>query len=328
MDFLNGLQTRIFNLDDEEFEPVALEVFRFQTAHNPVYRQYINLLGQDPNQVQRLDQVPFLPIELFKSHRVVTGNWAPDGVFTSSGTGKSGQSKHYMKQLSFYRKVALNIFERFYGTPVNYHFFALLPSYLERTGSSLVHMLNHFIQQSESEFSGFYLRDYQRLTDTINSLRGSDRRFFLWGVSFALLELAERGGLDLSDAIVMETGGMKGQREELIRVDLHSRLSQAFGCKEIQSEYGMAELSSQAYTVQGRFRCPPWMKILIRDINNPFGQMPAGRVGGINIVDLANLHSCAFIETKDLGEVDEKGDFQVLGRMDNSEARGCNLLVT
>ncbi len=328
MEFLNSFQHRVLNLDVKEFDQVALEIFRFQARENPVYKNYLGLLEIDSSTVTKLSEVPFIPIELFKTHKITTGKWKSDGVFTSSGTGKVGSSRHHFYSLKFYERVASHIFEQFYGTPDRYHFFALLPSYLERKGSSLVYMLDHFIQQSNSKYSGFYLRDYDRLIEQISKVSNDEnRQVFLWGVSFALLELAEKGPVDLSSAVVLETGGMKGEREEMIREDLHGRLKRAFGCKEIQSEYGMAELTSQAYTVGGRFYCPPWMQVRIRDINDPFKEMPSGRVGGINIIDLANVHSCSFIETQDMGEVNANGAFQVLGRMDNSEVRGCNLLM-
>lgn len=328
MELLNGLQSSIINLDGKEFDQVALEVFQFQSKHNPVYKTYIRYLGVNSDNINHLDQVPFLPIELFKSNRVVSGNWQPAGVFSSSGTGGTGSSNHYINDFRYYEKISLDIFQRFYGSVEDYHIMALMPSYLERQGSSLVHMLNYFIQKSNSNHSNFYLRNYQQLTSKINSLvHSSERQIMLWGVSFALLDLAERGKINLADAIIIETGGMKGEREEIIREDLHNRLKDAFGCDQIQSEYGMAELTSQAYTVDGRFHTPPWMSVMIRDIHDPLDKMPAGKVGGINVIDLANIHSCAFIETQDLGEVDEQGTFQILGRIDNSDVRGCNLMV-
>ena len=328
MEILNGLQNIIINLDDKEFEQVALQVFHIQAAHNQVYREYIGHLGMDRARITNTDQIPFLPIELFKTRKVVTGDWTHEAVFTSSGTGSGKPSKHYIQDTSYYEKISLKIFKHFYGTPEHYHILALLPSYLERTGSSLVHMLNYFISESQSPYSGFYLRDYKKLTDQLLELKdNSDRKTMIWGVSFALLDLAERGVLDLSDAVIIETGGMKGQRQEIVREDLHRRLIEAFGETEIHSEYGMAELTSQAYAKAGLFKTPSWMNIKIRDINDPFDYLPAGKTGGINIIDLSNLHSCAFIETQDLGVADETGAFQVLGRMDNSDVRGCNLLV-
>jgi phenylacetate-coenzyme A ligase PaaK-like adenylate-forming protein len=328
MESLNGLQSRVLNLDETDFRQVALEVFHRQAVENKVYGEYLGYLGVDPNKIDQLEAIPFLPIELFKTQKIVCGSWQAETVFTSSGTGKKDVSKHYVQDLSFYAEVSLRIFEHFYGSPEHYHILALLPSYLERSGSSLVHMINHLIQKSNSIYSGFYLNDHQQLIERLQTLNAQkDRKIMLWGVSFALLDLAEMGPLDLSEAVVIETGGMKGRREEMIRPALHQTLLESFGGSEIQSEYGMAELTSQAYTVNGRFQTPGWMRIFIRDINDPFDFMPPGRVGGVNVIDLSNLHSCAFIETQDLGEVDQHGRFQILGRMDNTDARGCNLLV-
>lgn len=328
MESLNGLQRRVLDLDETDFQQVALEVFHRQAVENKVYREYLGCLGADPNEIDQLEAIPFLPIELFKTKKIVCGSWRAETVFTSSGTGNKDVSKHYVKDLSFYEEVSLRIFEHYYDSPEHYHILALLPSYLERSGSSLVHMINHFIQQSNSVYSGFYLHDHQQLIERLQTLNSQkDRKVMLWGVSFALLDLAEKGPLDLSEAVVIETGGMKGRREEIIRPALHQTLLKSFGGSEIQSEYGMAELTSQAYTVGGRFQAPNWMKVFIRDINDPFDFMPPGSVGGVNVIDLSNLHSCAFIETQDLGEVDQYGRFQILGRMDNSDARGCNLLV-
>ena len=327
MKHINGLQNQVINLDEKEFTAVALDIFLLQAEHNPVYKTFIGYLGIDPNDISSVSQIPFLPIELFKTERVITGDWKPEQVFTSSGTGHIGTSKHFVRELKFYEKVSQRTFENFYGPPDRYHILALLPSYLERSGSSLVHMLNHFINESGSKHSGFYSTNYGRLEKQLQALRSStDRVVMLWGVSFALLELAENCPMELSEAIIIETGGMKGQRKEIIREELHSMLRKAFNCNQLQSEYGMAELTSQAYTLEGRFHTPPWMRVLVRDISDPFELLPSGRVGGINVIDLANIHSCAFIETQDLGEVDENGSFKVLGRMDNSDVRGCNLL--
>jgi len=327
MELFNGLHSQVLNLDDKDFTAVALDIFRLQARYNPVYKSFIDYLEIDPNNISELEKIPFLPIELFKTKKVATGEWAPEQVFTSSGTGQSGTSKHYIQHLEFYEQVSQLTFENFYGPPDRYHILALLPSYLERSGSSLVHMLHHLIGKSDSKYSGFYLKDYQKLVDQLRELIAhGDRTIMLWGVSFALLDLAENNPMDLSEVVIIETGGMKGQREEIIREELHSRLQKAFNCNQIQSEYGMAELTSQAYTRKGRFHTPPWMKVLVRDISDPFDYLPPGRVGGINVIDLANIHSCAFIETQDLGEVDKNGGFTVLGRLDNSDVRGCNLL--
>lgn len=328
MQFFNGLPDRVINMDDKAFEAVALQIFRFQSQNNQVYRSYIEHLDLNPPEINGIQMIPYLPIELFKSRKIVTGTWEPEMVFTSSGTGKSATSKHYMRNLSYYHEICSKIFEEFYGPPDRYHILALLPSYLERTGSSLVNMLNHLIEESKSKHSGFYLKDYRRLMDQLRILRRKkDRKLMLWGVSFALLDLAEMMELDLSGSIIIETGGMKGKREEIVREELHERLKASFGGVEIHSEYGMAELSSQAYMARGgRFTTAPWMKVLVRDISDPFNYLPPGRVGGINVIDLANVHSCAFIETQDLGSVDDHGMFTVLGRLDNADIRGCNLL--
>ena len=328
MELLNGLQSRVLNLDEEDFQQVALEVFQYQALNNIAYRDYMGYLGTDPATIRQIQSIPFLPIELFKSKKIVSGTWEPEMVFTSSGTGNMRASQHFILNVSYYENISLKIFQDFYGSPEKYHILALLPSYLERTGSSLVHMINHLIQRSNSPYSGFYLHDHNKLIERLKLLHTKgDRKIMLWGVSFALLDLAEKGPLDLSEAIIIETGGMKGRREEIVRAALHQKLSASFGA-DIQSEYGMAELTSQAYTVDGWFQSPGWMKISIRDINDPFDILPPGKVGGVNIIDLSNLHSCAFIETQDLGMMDAEGGFQILGRLDNSDVRGCNLLVT
>ena len=328
MENYKGLRQRVINMDENQFQVVALEIFRYQALHNPVYREFITHLGVNVNQVNQVEDIPFLPIEMFKRESIVTENWSAETIFTSSGTGQQQPSKHYIREVKHYEEVSLRIFKAVYDAPERYHIFALLPSYLERTGSSLVHMLDHFITQSNSKLSGFYLRDYQRLATHLQDAKDDqNRKIMLWGVSFALLEMAEQLPINLAKATIIETGGMKGQREEMIRADLHHRLRSSFNCSEIQSEYGMAELTSQAYTVNGSFITPPWMKILIRDISDPFYYLPPGRVGGINVIDLANIHSCAFIETQDLGSLEENHGFTVLGRMDNSEVRGCNLLI-
>lgn len=324
----NGLLNQVINIDENQFESVALKVFQSQYQNNLVYHRFIDSLQLDTTKVSGLHEIPFLPIELFKTQKVVTGIWEPELIFTSSGTGNQVASNHYLPSAADYKGISEEIFSSFYGSAERYHILALLPSYLERTGSSLVYMLENLVDLSQSVYSGFYLHNHDRLVAQIEKVKQEDqRRLMLWGVSFALLDLAETTTIDLSDAIIIETGGMKGRREEIIREDLHQRLISSFNCKEIQSEYGMAELTSQAYTVNGRFHTPPWMHVMVRDISDPFHYLPAGQVGALNIIDLANGHSCAFIETQDLGEVGDDGSFTVLGRLDNSEVRGCNLLV-
>jgi hypothetical protein len=270
-----------------------------------------------------------LPIHFFKSHTVICGTWKPEIVFSSSATTGSIVSRHLVRSLDFYLKNALSIFERFYGSIEHYHFLALLPSYLERSGSSLIAMIDYFIKNDASGHSGFYLNNYDELVLKIADLKKSTRKVILWGVSFALLDLAEKFEMDLSSCIVMETGGMKGRRKEWVREELHIFLCKRFNLKQVHSEYGMTELLSQAYSQgNGYFQPPAWMKIQIRDINDPFQRLREGRVGGVNIIDLANANSCSFIETADLGRALGDSNFEVLGRADNSDLRGCNLLIS
>jgi hypothetical protein len=322
-----SFEDTLYTVNEGNFEDIALQLFRFQAKHNPVYNQYLTFLRCKPDSIRSIAKIPFLPISFFKTQLVKTGSWEAETEFTSSGTTGMIASKHQVRHLNFYLKVSEKIFENFYGPCKNFHFLALLPSYLERTGSSLIAMIDHFIKKSESVHSGFYLSNHVELVDKLQSLKGDKRRVILWGVSFALLDLAEAAELDLSTCLVIETGGMKGRRKELIRQDVHDYLVSRFNVEEIHSEYGMTELMSQAYSQSnGYYRCPPWMKVLIRDINDPFLYV-TGKAGAINIIDLANFHSCAFVETQDLGRAESSGTFEVLGRIDNSDVRGCNLLV-
>jgi phenylacetate-coenzyme A ligase PaaK-like adenylate-forming protein len=318
----------LYTVNEGSFENIALRLFRLQASKNQIYRQFINHLGVEPAAVSRLDDIPFLPISFFKTHAVQSDVWAPEVVFTSSGTTGATTSSHAVKSNAFYLSNSERIFTEFFGPVSNYHVLALLPSYLERTGSSLIAMADYFIKESKSPHSGFYLNNYDALAAKIRELQTDSKKIFLIGVSFALLDLADRFDLDMSNAIVMETGGMKGRRAELTREELHTYLMQRFHVGKIHSEYGMTELLSQGYsTGDGIFKTPTWMKILIRDMNDPFAGKENGQTGGINVIDLANIYSCAFIETQDLGKVYQDGNFEVLGRIDNSDARGCNLLV-
>jgi phenylacetate-coenzyme A ligase PaaK-like adenylate-forming protein len=309
-------------------ENVVMELFHFQAVNNPVYQSYLKFRSVDHTKIASLSQLPFLPISFFKSHQVVSGNWKPEIEFSSSGTTGSATSKHSVWSLPFYLTHTERIFEQYFGSISSYHFLALLPSYLEREGSSLIAMMEYFIKQSKSPHSGFYLSNQEELVKKMVALRSSEKKVILWGVSFALLDLAEKFEVDLSHCIIIETGGMKGRRKEWIREELHEFLCRRFNVTQIGSEYGMTELLSQAYSLgNGQYQLPNSMKIIIRDINDPYQILPVGKVGAINIVDLANAHSCAFIETQDLGKIGENGYFEVLGRMDNSDLRGCNLLV-
>ena len=327
MNTFKSFKDSLYSVNEINFDDIALQLFHFQAENNPVYHQYLHHLNCKTEQIQSVEEIPFLPISFFKSHIIKTDFWQPEVTFTSSGTTGMVTSKHEVFDLAFYLNLSEYIFTQFYGSPADYHFLALLPSYLERKGSSLIAMMDHLVRQSNSEHSGFYLHNHDELVKKLMSLKGNERKVILWGVSFALLDLAESYQLDLSDCIVIETGGMKGRRKEWIREELHKYLGNRFSLPVIHSEYGMTELMSQAYSKgNGYYRCPPWMKVLMRDINDPF-TIIKGKAGGINVVDLANFHSCAFIETQDLGQIDQMGNFEVLGRLDNSDVRGCNLLV-
>ncbi|MBN2639398.1 MAG: acyltransferase [Bacteroidales bacterium] len=319
----------IFNVkDDEQFLKLALDIFRFQYFNNSVYRNFTDALGINPRKVDDLKKIPFLPIEFFKSHSVQTGDFKPEIIFTSSGTTGMSTSKHNVKEAIIYKESLMNGFEYFWGSPKDFVLLALLPSYLEREGSSLVYMAEELIKTTGHPSSGFYLHNYQELSLVLNSLKNSGKKVLLLGVTYALLDLAEQFPIDFPDLMIMETGGMKGNRKEMVREELHNQLKKAFGVKEIYSEYGMTELLSQAYSKGNEgFDTPPWMKILIRDVNDPLSYVFQGQTGGINVIDLANLYSCSFIATQDLGRIHSSNIFEVLGRFDNSDVRGCNLLV-
>lgn len=320
----------IFHVNKSNFDQLALDIFKYQAIANPVYRKYIRFLNINPEDVTDIKSIPFLPVSFFKTASVRSGTWIEQGVFESSATTGQTTSKHYVRDKGFYLNNTIRIFRQFYGTLSDYHVLALLPSYLERDNSSLVLMAQEFIRHSKSEYSGFYLHNYDELCNTMSRIRQNNdsRRVLLIGVSFALLDLAEGYGPDLSGAIVMETGGMKGRRREMIREELHDVLRRGLNVKEIHSEYGMTELLSQAYSQgDGLFRAPPWVRILLRDVNDPFDLDVRKSSGGINIIDLANIDSCAFVETRDVGKMHSEGRFEVIGRFDNSDIRGCNLMV-
>lgn len=315
---------RIFKLQEErEFEALALSVFRRQAEQCAPYREYIERMGIDPHAVQRIEEIPFLPIRLFKTHEVYCGAKAPEVVFTSSATTGMTPSRHPMASLALYERAFTEAFRRFYGEPSGWSLYGLLPNYLQRKGSSLVYMADRLIQACGS--GGFYLDEYERL---IADLEADPKPKILLGVSYALWDLAERYAPKLQNTIVMETGGMKGHREELPKEAFHKILCEAFGVEQIHSEYGMAELTSQAYSKgENRFYCPAWMRVAVRDVNDPLDvRFEAGR-GGLNIIDLANYHSCSFLQTEDVARRYADGSFEVEGRIDHSEIRGCNLLV-
>jgi hypothetical protein len=334
---MNGeqLRERIFSATENNFDSLALEVFRFQFERNPVYNAFAKGIGKTPESVKSISDIPFLPVELFKTHKIYASDKEPEIVFTSSGTTGQVTSKHYVADVSLYEKSFRLGFELFYGKIENYAVFALLPSYTEREGSSLVYMVDDLVRRSNNAQSRFYLDDFKDLTgwlvmrEQYLKMPGSEgKKNLLLGVTYALLDFAEKKKLNLRNTIIMETGGMKGRRKEMVREEVHAIIMKAFDVKEVHSEYGMTELLSQAYSKgNGIFYSPPWMKIKIREMNDPFSYAATGRTGGVNIIDLANLYSCSFISTSDLGKLHEDGSFEILGRFDNSDVRGCNLMV-
>lgn len=311
-----------------DFEELALRVFKFQFENNPVYRSFCDLLYKNPSDVTKSKDIPFLPIQFFKTHDVLSSKHPIQKTFTSSGTTGSQVSKHHVTDLDLYEASFTKGFEHFFGSIKDYVILALLPSYLERDDSSLVYMVDQLIKQSGHLDSGFYLDDFKSLSATLNNLNSQKQKTLLIGVSFALLDLLEQFQFSLDHCLIMETGGMKGRRKELIKEDLHSQLKKGFGVSNIYSEYGMTELLSQAYSVKNNiFQTPPWMRILIRDPEDAMSLLKTGQTGGVNIIDLANINSCAFISTQDLGRQNEDGTFEILGRFDHSDIRGCNLMA-
>ena len=319
----------IFNIQsNSQFEKLSLQVFEFQYQQNQVYRTFCNHLKKTPENVISITNIPFLPIQFFKSHKVISSTNRVQEIFTSSGTTGTSTSKHYVTDLSIYEKSYLKGFEYFYGNIQDYAILGLLPSYLERKGSSLIYMVDDLIKRSKNPDSGFYLHNTKELKEKLLELNSKNQKTLLIGVSFALLDFIEKYQLNLKNTLIMETGGMKGQRKELIREELHQILCTGFGVTQIQSEYGMTELLSQAYSSgDGIFKCPPWMKVLTRDTQDPLTLNQYDKTGGINVIDLANINSCSFIATQDLGKVKKDGSFKILGRFDNSDIRGCNLMV-
>ena len=315
---------KIFSIStDAEFEAVALELFRRQAELCAPYREYISLLGVDAAAVERVEDIPFLPIEFFKWRDVYCGEGEPEKVFTSSNTGGTVASCHMMQSLALYEQAFTRAFEQFYGAAEGWSIYGLLPNYLQREGSSLVYMVDRLIARCGS--GGFYLDEYEKL---IADMAADPKPKILLGVSYALWDLAEQYAPKLDNTIVMETGGMKGQREELPKAEFHKILTEAFGVEKIHSEYGMAELTSQGYSSgDGVFRAPAWMRVVVRDVNNPLKMLPAGSRGAVSIIDLANLSSCAFIATQDVGRTFEDGSFMIEGRLTGADIRGCNLLV-
>lgn len=319
----------IFTISSKkEFEKITLKVFRHQYDNNTVYRDFCSFLKKDKQNVKSIQEIPFLPIQFFKSHEVLSSTDPVQETFTSSGTTGMVTSRHRVTDLNYYEQSFRQAFSQFYGNIEDYAVLALLPSYLEREGSSLIYMVEDLIEGSNNPDSGFYLHNYDELITKLTALDNAGQNVLLIGVTYALLDLVEKQSFNLKNTIIMETGGMKGRRKEMIREELHEVLCNGFGVSKIHSEYGMTELLSQAYSLgDGIFECPPWMDILIRDTEDALSYIESGKTGGINVIDLANINSCSFIATQDLGKKYPNQSFEVLGRFDNSDIRGCNLMV-
>ena len=319
----------IFTISDQkQFDKIALKVFRYQYENNLVYREFCDFLKTDPQKVKSIQQIPFLPIEFFKARAVVSNTNPIQTIFTSSGTTGMVTSQHLVTDVSIYEESYRKGFSQFYGNIEDYVVLALLPSYLEREGSSLIYMVTDLIHLSNQPESGFYLHNYDELIKKSIDLDQSGKNIILIGVTYALLDLIEKQSFNLQNTIIMETGGMKGKRKEMIREELHQQLCKGFGVHSIHSEYGMTELLSQAYSLgEGVFECPPWMQIHIRDTEDALSYVKEGKTGGVNVIDLANSNSCSFIATQDLGKKYSDGSFEILGRFDHSDIRGCNLMV-
>ncbi len=319
----------IFTISSQkQFEKIALKVFRYQHENNKCYREFCDFLNTDVQRVKSIEKIPFLPIQFFKSRDVISTTEAIQETFTSSGTTGMITSKHLVTDVSLYEQSYRLAFSEFYGNIEDYVVLALLPSYLERSGSSLIYMVKDLIELSNNKHSGFYLHNYDELITKLIELDSSGQNVILIGVTYALLDLIEKQNFQLKNTIIMETGGMKGKRKEIIREELHSILSKGFGVSNIHSEYGMTELLSQAYSLgNGIFECPSWMQILVRDTEDALTYVDFGKTGGVNVIDLANINSCSFIATQDLGKKYNNNSFEILGRFDNSDIRGCNLMV-
>jgi len=334
--FYMSLHEYLFDIKSyAEFQKVTLAVFKYQFEHNSVYRSFCDLLYKHPSDITRIEEIPFLPIQFFKTHPILakapsfqSDKGARTITFSSSGTTGSITSKHQVTDISIYKNSFRKGFQHFYGAIEEYVVLALLPSYLEREGSSLIYMVDDLIKKSNHSESGFFLKNHQELAEKLQYLDKKGQKVLLIGVSFALVDLIEKYTFNLNNTIIMETGGMKGKRKELIRNELHEILCEGFGVQTIHSEYGMTELLSQAYSKgNGVFECTPWMHILTRDTEDPLSILEHQKTGGINVIDLANLNSCSFIATQDLGKTYDDGSFEILGRFDNSDIRGCNLMV-
>lgn len=326
---MTSLIKEIFNINSsEQFNEVCLKVFNHQYKDNKIYKEYVDKLKVNINNIENYDQIPFLPIEFFKTHKIITDTGIVQKIFKSSGTTGFVASSHYITDLNIYEESFVKTFNLFYGKPEKYTFLALLPSYSERNDSSLIYMVQKLMDIGNNKDNGFYLYNHQELFEKITDLENRNKKTILFGVSFALIDFFEKYNIELKHTTIIETGGMKGRKKEIVREEFHSVIRSATGLSDIHSEYGMTELLSQAYSKNNNlYKTSPWMKILIRDTNDPFDYIETGKSGGINIIDLANIYSCSFVETKDLGKKQSDDSFEVLGRFDNSDIRGCNLMV-
>lgn len=321
---IENFRKRLIYFDQKNFETLAFELFCYQYDCNKVYQSYCNHIQRTPYRVKKLEDIPFLPIEFFKTHVIKTGDWQEEKIFQSSGTTSANRSRHHVRKTEDYLNLAKAIFEENFGPLDRLEIIALLPSYIEQGDSSLIAMMDHFITLGKKG-SGYFLDKPEKIKESLN--HRNDSNFVLFGVSYALLDLAENQHLNLPNAIIIETGGMKGRRKEITRKDLHESIIKGLSPSLICSEYGMTELTSQAYSKGEIFHFPKWAKAMVRDINDPFSYCNDGQSGGLNIIDLGNVETCAFIETKDLGKIHQNGGFEILGRYDNSDVRGCNLMV-
>lgn len=326
---LNKLINKIFQINSiSDFNALAIEIFHYQYNNNLIYHQFIDYNHFKLNEIINYKDIPFMPIEFFKTKTIICGQKTPEKYFESSGTTGIEKSKHYISSINTYEESFCKGFEYFYGNIQDYCLLAILPNYLEQQNSSLIYMIDKLIKKSNHSDSGFYLYDLQKLSEKLLNLHKENKKIILFGVSYALLDLAEKFPIHIPETIIFETGGMKGRRKEMIREELHHQLIRAFGVPSVHGEYGMTELLSQAYSKgNGLFKTPPWMKVLIRDTNDPYALSGCNKTGGINIIDLANIESCSFIATQDLGKLFDDGSFEVTGRFDNSEIRGCNLMI-
>ncbi|CVK16839.1 Acyl-protein synthetase, LuxE [Apibacter mensalis] len=319
----------IFSINSEAaFNSLAIEIFLYQYDNNLVYRRFVDLLSLDCKKIHNYRQIPFLPIEFFKTNKIIDKHFSPELYFQSSGTTSDNLSKHYIANEAIYKKSILKSFSMFFGDPSEYIYLGLLPSYLERNNSSLIYMVDHLMKQSNKVENGYYLHNFNELYLILNRLEKENKKVILFGVSYALLDFASSYPIDLNNTIIIETGGMKGRKVEITKDELLSKLKFSFQTDKIYSEYSMTELLSQAYSLSNNiYQCPPWMKILIRDVDDPFEYVEAHRSGGVNIIDLVNIYSCSFISTQDIGKDEGNNCFKILGRMDNSDIRGCSLLL-